>query len=123
MLSELRLSERALGARPVRRLAAPLVLLIGALPIVGCGSSKSSSTNSKVPVNLNTARVANSIEQSILAQRHLHYHVLCPTKVPQEQGRTFECIASGRNAKHKLASTPFLVTIQNKRGYVTYVGK
>jgi hypothetical protein len=71
----------------------------------------------------NTARVAHSIESSILAQRHLHYHVLCPVKVPQEQGRTFECVATGHNAKHKLATTPFLVTIQNKRGYVTYVGK
>lgn len=106
-----------------RSAAAPFALVIGALLLGGCGSSKSSSTSSTVIPNLDTARVAHSIERSILTQRHLHYHVLCPAKVPQEQGRTFECLASGRNAKHKLATTPFLVTIQNKRGYVTYVGK
>ena len=121
---ELRLLARGGRARKVRRSAAPLALLIGAVLLGGCGSSSSSKTSSTVKsVNLNTARVARSIQESILAQRHLHYHVTCPATVPQEQGRTFECVATGRDAKHKLATTPFLVTIQNKRGYVTYVGK
>jgi hypothetical protein len=100
-----------------------LAALAGIALIAGCGSSSSSSTTSAAKTSLNTARVARSIEDSIFAQRKLKYHVTCPASVPQEQGRTFECTATGLNAKHKLTSTQFLVTIQNNRGYVTYVGK
>jgi hypothetical protein len=117
---------RSTGANIARRLRGPgpmLAALAGAALIAGCGSSKSSSTSSTSKASLNTARVAKSIEDSIFAQRKLKYHVTCPATVPQEQGRTFECTATGLNAKHKRTSTQFLVTIQNNRGYVTYVGK
>ena len=96
---------------------AAIAVLLGA-----CGSS-STSTTSTVTQNLNTKRDERAIEQSIRTKRHLKYHVTCPPLVPIEQGRVFECVASGRNAKHKRESTTFVVTIQNNRGYVTYVGK
>jgi hypothetical protein len=88
-----------------------------------CGSS-SSSKGTTAKTNLNTSRVARSIETSILTQRHLKATVTCPPLVPQEAGRTFECEAVTHAAKapHKATTTPFLVTIQNVKGYVTYVG-
>jgi hypothetical protein len=88
-----------------------------------CGGS--SSTEPASHTNLNTARVAHSIEQTLLEKRHLHATVVCPAAVPQESGRTFECIAKVTSAKapHAVSNSPFLVTIQNNRGYVTYVGK
>jgi hypothetical protein len=97
------------------------MLCCGAL-LGACGSSSSKGTAAKT--NLNTTRVAHSIEQSILTQRHLAAKVACPPLVPQEAGRTFECAAVTRAAKapHKATTTPFLVTIQNAKGYVTYVG-
>jgi hypothetical protein len=89
----------------------------------GCGSSNS-STSSSAP-NLDTRRVALSIEQTLFEKRHLHSTVVCPAAVPQEKGRTFECIATIRATKppHAVSKSPFAVTIQSDRGYVTYVGK
>jgi len=45
--------------------------------------------------------------------------------MPAVPGSTFECTARITAAKppHAVTSSPFLVTIQNNRGYVTYVGK
>lgn len=93
-----------------------------------CGSSASSTSStpgSATKIDLNTTRVEHSIEQSILAERHLASTVVCPSAVPQEAGRTFECIASTPSAKKPgtLIKTPFVVTIQNSKGYVTYAGK
>jgi hypothetical protein len=89
-----------------------------------CGSSKSTSTSTSTPTSLDTARVARSIEESIVSQRHLKSTVVCPSKVPQEQGRTFECVATIPNPKRKTVSkTTFVVTVHNSKGYVTYVGK
>jgi Domain of unknown function (DUF4333) len=92
--------------------------------ISACGSSKSTAT-SPAKTNVDTARVARSIEQSITTQRHLRSTVVCPTAVPQEKGRTFKCFATTRTIKKpvKVGRTTFVVTIQNKNGYVTYVGK
>jgi len=89
-----------------------------------CGSSSSSSTTT-APTNLDTARVQLSIQQSILSERHLQAKVVCPTTVPQETGKTFECIATTttKTTPPKTVTTPFVVTIQNSKGYVTYVGK
>ncbi len=97
--------------------------LSSAALLSACGSS-SSPKEPTAKTNLNTARVARSIEQSIVAQRGLKAKVTCPAPVPQEAGRTFECQAVTHAAKapHKATTTPFLVTIQNPRGYVTYVG-
>jgi hypothetical protein len=117
--------SRARTVLPTRGLSLTLAALASAALVSACGSASSSTSTSTVKTNLNTKRVARSIEESILAQRHLKAQVACPTLVIQEQGRTFECTATIRAAKkpHKVTTTPFLVTIQNNRGYVTYVGK
>jgi hypothetical protein len=88
--------------------------------IAGCGSSGSSSKK----IYLDVARVERSIEQSILSQRHLRSTVACPTRVLQKPGN-FACIATTYAVKkpHRAIKTPFLVTIKNTKGYVTYVGK
>jgi hypothetical protein len=94
--------------------------------VSACGSSKSSTESSNAAkTNVDTARVAVSIEQTILAKRRLHAKVVCPTAVPAVPGATFECIATttATKAPHAAVKTPFVVTIQNTRGYVTYVGK
>jgi hypothetical protein len=90
-----------------------------------CGSSSTSSTSSTSTKILNTARVAASIEQSILKERHLSAKVICPTTVVQEAGKTFQCVATSTATKAPfvVTKTPFVVTIQNSKGYVTYVGK
>lgn len=82
-------------------------------------------SSTSTPTTVNTAQVARSIEQSILAQRHLPSTVVCPAAVAAEKGKTFECIATTRSTKKPFhpVKTPFVVTIQNNRGGVTYVGK
>jgi hypothetical protein len=110
----------------VRRGAVVAVTALAVAALMGaCGSSNSSSTSSTPKTNLNTARVAASIKQSILTQRHLKATVVCPTVVAQEKGRTFECIATTRGLKRPFApiTTHFVVTIRNEQGYVTYAGK
>jgi hypothetical protein len=109
---------RAVGA-PRGAIVAATALACTAL-ISACGSS--SSTPAKT--NVDTQRVALSIEQSILAKRHLHATVSCPPTVPAEKGKTFVCIATVPNAKNPstVTKTPFTVTVQSSRGYVTYVG-
>jgi hypothetical protein len=94
--------------------------------ISACGSSHSSSTSSTpAKTDLNTAEVALSIKQSILTQRHLKAKVVCPAAVRQEKGKTFECIATTRGVKPPFAliETPFVVTVQSDKGFVTYAGK
>jgi len=102
---------------------------IGAVAALACvalmSACGSSSTTSTAPKTLNTARVAASIEQSILKERHLSAKVICPTTVLQEAGKTFQCIATSTSTKPPfvVTKTPFVVTIQTNKGYVTYVGK
>jgi hypothetical protein len=90
--------------------------------ISACGSSSSESTPSK-PVD--TAKVAAAIEQTMLVKRHTHVTVVCPPTEASEPGKTFECIATARSTKppHVESKTPFVVTIQNRQGYVTYASK
>jgi len=99
--------------------------LTGAALLSACGSSGSSGTTSGG--NLDTARVALSIEQSILSERHIHAKVTCPVTVAQETGKIFTCTAvSTVTTKGKPATTvttPFTVTVQNNKGYVTYRGE
>ena len=75
--------------------------------------------------NEDTAKVALSIEQTILSKRHLKSTVSCPAPMPAAPGNTFECTASIQAAKppHAISKTQFVVTIQSPRGYVTYVGR
>jgi hypothetical protein len=90
--------------------------------VSACGSSSSSSAPSK-PVD--TAKVAQSIEQTVLAKRHTVVKVTCPASEASEPGKTFECIATSVSTKppHLETKTPFVVTVQNRFGYVTYAGK
>jgi hypothetical protein len=96
--------------------------------ICGCGSGSSHTTaagsSSTVSTYLDVGHVERSIERSIRSQRHLAATVVCPAKVVQKPGK-FACIATTYSAKkpHKKTETPFLVTIRNSKGYVTYVGK
>jgi hypothetical protein len=112
----LRTASRA-HARPI----AVITALACAALISACGSS--SSTTSTAKTNVNTARVAASIEQSVLQKRHLHATVVCPSAVPQEKGKKFECVATIKSPKGTVTKTPFAVTVQNNAGYVTYEGK
>jgi hypothetical protein len=103
----------------------PITALACTALLSACGSSKSSTESTTAKTNVDTARVALSIEQTILTKRHLHAKVACPAAVPAVTGATFECIATSTaaTAPHAVTKTPFVVTIQNARGYVTYVGK
>jgi hypothetical protein len=93
--------------------------------VSACGSSKGSSEGTKPEANVDTAKVALSIEQTLLKKRHLKSTVVCPAPMPAVVGSTFECIASIAAAKapHAVTKTPFVVTIQTPRGFVTYAGK
>jgi hypothetical protein len=108
-------------ARARRGTIATLAGIACAGLIGACGSSGSSSTSSSTSatINLNTARVAHAIEASIFSERHVHATVSCPAVIKQEQGKQFVCIATTHDSggAHK---TPFAVTEQNGKGYVTY---
>jgi hypothetical protein len=116
-------SDTAPVLRAPRAATLAITALVCATLASGCGSSKSAASSPRA--NLDTTRVAASIEQTLLEKRHLHSTVVCPAAVPQEKGRTFECIATIRATKppHAVSKAPFVVTIQTDRGYVTYVGK
>jgi hypothetical protein len=110
-------------AVPLRRGAiAAITALACAALASACGSSESSSG---AKTNVDTAKVALSIEQSVLTQRHIRAKVACPATVAAVPRTTFECIATSTATKppHAVTKTPFLVTVQTARGYVTYVGK
>jgi hypothetical protein len=111
-------------ARVRRGAVVALTVLACAGLLSACGSSGSTSST-QAKTDLNIAHVERSIEQSILTQRHLKATVVCPTAVPQETGKTFECVATTRAVKKPYGpvKTPFVVTVQNSKGYVTYVGK
>ena len=81
-----------------------------ALAVAGCGGSDK-------PKNLDTERVERAIEQSILQKRHLAARVTCPSGIELKKGKTFRCIAT-----YKGGRTPFVVTEEDDRGAVRYVG-
>jgi hypothetical protein len=94
--------------------------------ISACGSSSSSTTNAGPSKPVDTALVARSIKDTIFTKRHLFATtVTCPTTVASEPGKTFQCTATVRSAKtpYTYSKTPFTVTVQNNKGYVTYVGE
>lgn len=115
--------SRAVRA-PRGALLAASALACAAL-LSACGSSNSSSTGSTATKTVNSSQVARSIEESVLTERHIHATVVCPTAVPAEKGRTFECIATSHSTTKPSVETktPFLVTVQTSAGYVTYKGK
>jgi hypothetical protein len=79
------------------------------LALAGCGSDR--------PAILDTERVERAIEQSILQKRHLQATVTCPSGVERKKGKKFRCLAT-----YKGGRTPFLVTQDDDRGAVHYVG-
>jgi hypothetical protein len=111
---------RGLGIR--RGIILTVTALACAALMSACGSSSSSSAPSK-PVD--TAKVAAAIEQTMLVKRHTHVKVVCPPTEASEPGKTFECTATARSSKPPFVETktPFVVTIQNRQGYVTYASK
>jgi hypothetical protein len=104
---------------------AALALVGAAAFLSACGSKSSTTTTSEEGKRLDTARVAASIEESVLKERNIHATVVCPNTVVIQKGKSFECIATSTSPKppHNTVKTPFIVTIQTNRGYVTYVGK
>jgi hypothetical protein len=93
--------------------------------LAACGSSGDASTTKHAgKTYLNVAHVERAIERSIKSQRHLESRVVCPTKVLQKPGK-FPCIATtfAHGKPHKQIKTPFVVTIHNTKGYVTYIGR
>lgn len=104
------------GAGRMRRVVAGSAIALScAGALAACGSS--------APKNLDTAKVERAIERSIMTQRHLASTVACPEKVRQEPGK-FACIATTISPKtHRQVKTPFLVTVHNDKGWVSYIGK
>lgn len=120
------LSFRVRSLHACRRGALPIATVACAALLGACGSSKSSSgSTTATKGNVNTAQVTQSIKESILAQRHLAATVVCPSTVAAEVGKTFECVATTRSTKKPFTPirTPFVVTVKNSKGGVTYVGK
>jgi hypothetical protein len=101
-----------------RRIAVTATCVVCTGLIGACGSTTKRTTY------LDVGRVERSIERSILAERNLRSTVVCPTRVVQQPGK-FPCIATTFSDRqpHKSSKTPFLVTIHNDKGYVTYIGK
>jgi Domain of unknown function (DUF4333) len=87
-----------------------IAALAAALALAGCGGSEK-------PRILNTERVERAIEQSILQKRKIDADVSCPDGVERKKGKKFRCLAT-----YKGGRTPFLVTQDDDRGAVHYVG-
>ena len=79
--------------------------------VSGCGSSSSK------PKILDTERVERAIEASIREKRHLTSTVSCPSGTPRKKGVKFRCIATFKGGR-----TPFLVTQDDDKGSVHYIG-
>ena len=88
----------------------PIAVAAAALVLAGCGGSDK-------PKVLDTERVERAIEQSILQKRHLVARVSCPSGIQREKGKKFRCLAT-----YKGGRTPFLVTQDDDKGAVHYVG-
>jgi hypothetical protein len=109
------------GVRGAATLAAIAAVCAG---LGACGSSTTSSTPATATKDLDISRVERAIERSIMSQRHLKSKVLCPEAVLQKPGK-FACVATTYSVKkpHRKIKTPFVVTIHNSSGYVTYIGR
>lgn len=77
-----------------------------ALSLFGCGRSAQT---------LSTAPIERAIAQSILAQRHVHTRVDCPSTVQRKAGFIFKC-----TARLIVGTYPVLVTETNDNGHVRY---
>ncbi len=98
----------------MRRALIATCLLVCAVALPACGSSKSSGELGSE--GLSTAQTRAAIEDSILKERHIHATVTCPADVVKEKGVTFQCLAVTSSG----ARTTFHVIEVNGRGAVRY---
>lgn len=89
--------------------AGALAIALGGFTLIGCGSGMPS---------LDTTRVEHSIAASILAQHHIAVPVTCPSKVPLEVGRAFEC-----KARLQVGTYPVGAIEVNASGRVRYANQ
>lgn len=109
-----------------RRLGGGAAALGTVLAVTACGQSNNSASDHTHGF-LDTTRVARAIQQSIESERHLASSVICPPRIPQEQGLAFTCVATtyklshqGRKSLRLPLHTTFTVVQQNDRGNVYY---
>lgn len=109
-----------------RRLAqvmAIFVLGLASCLVSSCGdSTRSRSTTVALSGStkfLNTGRVEEAIDESVLDQRGLQAHAFCPSRVPQAVGQTFTCIAYAP----KVHPAAFNVVQIDSSGHVRYSSK
>jgi hypothetical protein len=113
------------STRSAVRLGALFVVLAIGLVLAGCGSktadSAPPSTTTTITL-LDTHKVALSIKASILAQKHVRAHVVCPEGVTQGKGLNFVCSATVLKATKTVpaGTTQFAVQQTDSNGHVTY---
>lgn len=96
-------------ARAARWLRHVLVACaLATLTATGCGSPEATTI-------LDTERVEDAIEHSIMSQRSQRAQVSCPSGVHQKKGLVFSCTALVRSTK-----TRFVVTELDGAGHVRY---
>jgi hypothetical protein len=95
------------------------ICLVALGGLAGCGStSKAPVTVSTPPVILDTARVEQAIERSVLSQRHVQAKASCPSGVIQRKGLTFPCVVT-----YPGGTTTFIVNQLDDKGNVHYQGQ
>jgi hypothetical protein len=92
-------------------LSAASVLVALTLALSACGSSRSATI-------LNTEKIEGAIAQSSLAQRGAHVQVSCPSRVREQKGLVFYCVAVLGHG-----STRFVVTELDGSGHVRYAAR
>ncbi len=93
-----------------QRLGRPSAGVFAALLAAGCLSACGSSAH-----NLSSAKIERAIAKSILEERKIHAAVGCPTRVPQQSGHTFTCMAH-----LDVGTYPVTVTEIDGKGRVRY---
>jgi len=114
----------------MKPLAAALAVVCAVLAVALASTHSTTKTlvvkpPSSQTMSLDTAKVEDAIRTSIRLQRSMDAVVRCPRVEPQEAGTTFTCTATTHRVSvpHAAVYTPFAVTVQNARGYSTYVGR
>jgi len=101
----------------IRSLVAFAALLVALVALAGCGNKSSSSTSPAATTitMLDTHKVALAIKASILSQRNVRAHVVCPPSIIQAKGRNFVCTATTNKG-----TTQFVVIQDDNAGHVKY---
>jgi Domain of unknown function (DUF4333) len=101
--------------RPPGLATAVVVSILLAASLAGCGKTEPTR---KTEATLNTVTVERAIASSILAQRHLHARVSCPSETPRKAGLLFTCTASLDVGTYRVSATEI-----NGAGRVRYQNK